>query len=354
MLQRLLATIFLVAAATCPTTSRAQLNDPCGCNAGLAPLVFTSTVDDRVQLEYFKQIDERQFEQIKKSGGLSGTYMAVISGSANYAQFNEKRSQLVSKESFKLNVSQSMSLVLNTVNTAEWGNCKRQCIQSQSGFVCDVSAVTATHVGASCSWKPQEAATPRSVNTVANGIQQPTQPIQPNALASWQIRRDPAVDLMLTFTLVPGPSNPPLIVSAIPTVPPAPPEAVQLGSCIGRGGQNGVTLWGPLGEFCNGLPPWGPYQTTGSPQPAQMCSCVGRRGFLGVRLWGPQGAPCGGIPNWGKYDQQCVPVAQMTLCGCYGQGNVLNGHVLWGPQGSTCGGIADWKSTYAQFCKAPK
>jgi len=355
MIRAVLASVLLLATFLLSPSASAQLNDPCSCNAGLVPEVLKFTSNTQVQLAFLQQIDQKQFEEIKKGGSASGNYLGIISGSANYNEFQQKRNELFSKTSFNLSVEESQSLLFSTVKTDAWGQCKKQCIQSQTGFNCDISEATSAVVAASCSWRPEGHAGKRTVSIVANAKALQSQEIEPNTMRSWQIARDPKTDLLLTFTLTPGSSAPPLRLAAVPIILPAPPKPVQLGYCVGKGGQDGVNLWGPLGETCNGIPAWGPYLTSGQPQPSQVCSCIGHGGFEGVRLWGPQGDACGGIPAWGTYSEQCAPTPTLAMCGCIGKGNILDGHVLWGPKDAACGGMPNnvW-GKYASYCVAPK
>ena len=201
MLQKVLFTALLLATCLASTPTYAQLNDPCGCNAGLAPEVTKFTSNSQVQLAFLQQIDQKQFEEIKKGGTLSGNYLGIISGSASYDEFQQKRNELFSKTSFNLSVDQSQSLLFSTVNTTDWGKCKKQCIQSQTGFICDISEATKSVVAASCSWRPEGQASKRTVEIVANAKPLKSQDIEPNTMRSWQIARNPNVDLLLTFTL---------------------------------------------------------------------------------------------------------------------------------------------------------
>jgi hypothetical protein len=332
----------------------AQLNDPCGCNAGLVPEVMSSSSNSQVQLAYLKLIDQKQFDESKKSGGISGNYLGIISASADYSEFDKKRSELFSKTNFRLSASESQSLMFSTVKTDAWGACKKQCIQSQAGFNCDVSEETDNVVGASCSWRPENVSASRVVRIVANGKTLQPQDIAPFTMRSWQVDRDPKKDLLLTFTLDPGSSAPPIRIAAKPKDLPRPSaKPVQLGYCLGQGGQKDIQLWGPLGENCNGIPAWGPYLTTGKPQPDEICACRGKGGFQGVQLWGPKDEPCGGVTSWGNYDQQCEPMPAVTLCGCLGQGDIVGGHVLWGPKSEACAGMPPHWGKYESYCVAP-
>lgn len=132
------------------------------------------------------------------------------------------------------------------------------------------------------------------------------------------------------------PSRPP---TATPTPTPMRIPSLYMGPCIGHGGVQSITFWGPEGQDCNNIPVWGKYLA--QPIQGQICSCLGHNGVEGVRLWGPQGQPCGGMLQWGTYSEQCKPVQSIMLCGCIGHGNMLEGQHLWGPGGERCGGMTD-------------
>jgi hypothetical protein len=130
-------------------------------------------------------------------------------------------------------------------------------------------------------------------------------------------------------------------------------RTLMLGSCLGRGGQDGVRLWGPAKELCNGVGGWGSYDAQVRAV-TTLGSCIGDGGFKGVRLYGPVGEPCGGFPAWGTYSSP-VSVFQTGISSCLGHGNVLAGHRLWGPAGAACGGFNDpvW-GTYREFNQRPQ
>jgi len=267
------------------------------------------------------------------------------------------------KEKFTLNEEQAQSFVLSETKTDDWAACKLACIRGQQGFACDATDVSKLVVTITCSWHPEGAPVnkhfvnvTRNAKSVPKKDMVPSDIIEPHTQRSWQFSRIPSEDLVLIMTLVPGSSTRPMKIAAVPEkVPPPGPVPVPLGYCVGRGGQSGVHLWGPLGEMCNGLPYWGPYLTTGDPPPPNFCSCVGHGGFEGVRLWGPQGALCGGNNGWGTYSEDCVSQQDLVLCGCLGHGKILEGHLLWGPKGANCGGMPDklkW-GKYSQYCVDP-
>ena len=133
------------------------------------------------------------------------------------------------------------------------------------------------------------------------------------------------------------------------------PRTLMVGSCVGRGGLEGVRLWGPSSELCNGLQAWGRYDAQVQPVTV-LGSCLGHGGVEGVRLYGPVGMPCGGMPNnvWGVYASP-VEVRRVGISSCLGHGNVLEGHRLWGPHGQRCGGMAapEW-GTYSEFRQLPQ
>lgn len=124
----------------------------------------------------------------------------------------------------------------------------------------------------------------------------------------------------------------------------------ELASCTPQNpgtGFTGLTFWGPKGDYCN-REHLGRYGNSAS-SPATLCSCTGRGGLEGVRLWGPQGQACAGISTWGTYSEQCVPAKVSKVCGCPGKGNSIAGHAIWGPAGQPCGGFVGW-GVYEQAC----
>ncbi|VVO46606.1 hypothetical protein PS893_00057 [Pseudomonas fluorescens] len=127
-------------------------------------------------------------------------------------------------------------------------------------------------------------------------------------------------------------------VSQLPR-PSGQPVGIAIGSCIGKGGVEGVRLWGPTSEYCNGISEWGFYDARVR-RVTQIGSCLGHGGEEGVRLYGPLGEDCGGIYTWGKYTN-AIDIATIGLSSCKGHGNILGGHDLWGPTGSLCGGMID-------------
>lgn len=341
-------------------SAQAALNDPCGCNAGLAPELIKYSSSSQVQLAFIKQIDEKQYDKIRKDGSTDTNIIDLISGSASYSEFNEKRHAYLSKANFSLNAEESESLLFNTVNTADWGACKRQCIKSQQGFICDIADFTEKNIAISCSWRPEGgAALNRPVKVIVNGTElTPQEKIYPYASRDWQLKREPKQELLITLTLENGPSQTLKILATPPQLPPLPPHPpeptpVKLGSCIGKGGLNGVQFWGPKDAPCNGIPEWGTYITPfteSAPAPAQVCSCTGHGGVNGVRLWGPEGHACGGIAQWGTYSDQCISASSLIVCGGIGHGKILANHVLWGPKGKASGGLWD---PYNLYCVEP-
>jgi hypothetical protein len=131
-------------------------------------------------------------------------------------------------------------------------------------------------------------------------------------------------------------------VSRLPDDPPPPPplpSGILIGSCIGRGGVQGVRMWGPPSEYCNGIKDWGFYDAQVQ-RVTQIGYCVGKGGEQGVRLFGPVGEQCGGIADWDKYSD-AVNIESIGFSSCKGRGAILAGHDLWGPTGARCGGMAD-------------
>lgn len=131
---------------------------------------------------------------------------------------------------------------------------------------------------------------------------------------------------------------------------------IEICSCTGRGGVEGVTLWGPKGAPCGGMvtgntQPWGTYSSSCRAM-QEVGKCTGEGGVLGLELWGPPGEVCGGL--WevkAKYSVGKRKAADIRLCSCKGHGGV-EGVTMWGPEGEYCAGIpdADW-GTFNADCK---
>lgn len=130
---------------------------------------------------------------------------------------------------------------------------------------------------------------------------------------------------------------------------------IEICYCVGKGGVEGLTFWGPKGEPCNGIAVWGTYSND-CRKVLKLYKCQGKGGVEGVTLWGPENCDCAGIPEWGKYKGNPVNISKFkssnssTLCSCMGHGNILQGMFLWGPSGEFCGGIQVW-GFYDSYCK---
>ncbi|WP_213956688.1 MULTISPECIES: hypothetical protein [unclassified Variovorax] len=198
-------------------SSHADLNDRCGCNAGLARQVFSSTSQSTLELAFLEQVDETQFEKLKKEASGEGNYFYVISGSANYKEFQTKLATLKRQTRFDLKSAQSQALLFSKVDTKDWLTCKTQCIAKDTGFFCDVSDLTIKTVVVSCSWRPQGTAKRSTVHVVADTVAEPPRPIDPNTIATWQFHRDPERPMLVTLSLQGGDSTT-LRVEAIPKI----------------------------------------------------------------------------------------------------------------------------------------
>lgn len=192
----------------------AQLNDSCGCNAGLAPEYFSSNTVSEEGYAFLHQIDEKQFHEIKKSGSADGKYLELFRASADYGEFDTKRREYLSKTSYKHSKDQSMSIVHTGTPTEDWLSCKRACIQ-QLGFHCGTSIITTSTAAISCSWKPEGAALKKTVSIVMNTQVISSETIDPNTTKDWQFARPVNQDLLLTFTLD-GLSSQSIKIAAIP------------------------------------------------------------------------------------------------------------------------------------------
>jgi hypothetical protein len=203
------------------TQAHAELNDICGCNAGLAREVVQYSSNSQLKLAFIQQIDEKQYDKIIKEGSVGVDVIDLISGTANYKQFDEKRRAYLSNTNFTFSVEQSQSLLFSTINTTDWGKCKRACIESQNGFFCDVADFTKKNIVASCNWKTVGVEKSRKVKVIADGESLKNETIDPNTSRDWHFARNPSQDILMTFTLENGPSRT-LKVVATPIAPQPP------------------------------------------------------------------------------------------------------------------------------------
>jgi hypothetical protein len=193
------ALIFSVLLINVQVKAFAQLNDSCGCNAGLAPEIVKTDQSSATQLAFIQQIDERQYEELKKTVKADGSFLDLVSGSVDYGDFQKRRSERLSRTGFNLSASDSQSFLLSRVSTENWLKCKKICITRQTGFSCDWSEYTDDVVTASCSWRPVGSSTRNRVKIVANMKSEPDGYIQPNTTSEWQFHRDPDKPLLITF-----------------------------------------------------------------------------------------------------------------------------------------------------------
>jgi len=59
--------LMLVVTLGVPSIASAQLNDPCGCNAGLGKRVFLAKMTSQYKFSFLKQVDEKQYLEIRKT-----------------------------------------------------------------------------------------------------------------------------------------------------------------------------------------------------------------------------------------------------------------------------------------------
>lgn len=198
-------------------SSLADLTDACGCNAGIAPQIFKASSQSTLELAFLEQVDERQYKELKRTVSGEGNYFFVISGSANYEDFQKRLSMLKRQTKFDIKSSQSQALLFSKVETKDWLACKQQCIAKQTGFVCDLSALTSLTVAVGCSWRPQGPSKRAKVSVVADAKGQADAFIEPNTTKEWHFRRDSSREMLVTLTLQHGDSRT-IRVAAIPQI----------------------------------------------------------------------------------------------------------------------------------------
>lgn len=188
------------------STAKAELTDPCGCDAGLARTFLRSSATNRASLAYLSQIDEKQYNGIKRGGG-GGIGIGKFFFRGSYEQFDQSRREYLSKMNYNTNVEQSRILVYENTKTSSWLKCKQDCIAQQRGFFCGLAKLTQNHTAVTCSWRPEGEAKKRKVTVTLNGQEKPSKEIEPNTTRDWQFERNRNATLLLTFTLESGSST---------------------------------------------------------------------------------------------------------------------------------------------------
>lgn len=205
------------------------------------------------------------------------------------------------------------------MHTTDWLQCKRDCLEKASGFVCDIVDYTAKVVSVGCSWRPPFQDKAREVTITANGKRLTDKmKVEPyiSATTDRQIDRDKNEDLLVTLTLDSGPSQT-LKLAAVPRAgddAEGTAQPMAIGSCLGAGSLAKVRFWGPAGQRCNGVKDWERYAVVPQDNVKRLCSC--KAGMLpGIPVqsggnvmndqtfWGPEGKPCMGREGWGTYNE---------------------------------------------------
>lgn len=325
---------------------------PANCDVALFQRDYSRIVErDAEFVSFLLSIDERNYEEAKHSA--SANVPGYFDGT--YDDFSKKRSRRLQDERSIRHRDQARDVLTSTMPAGAMDAWRSCVIGNRGGLYTYVASATDKNVTVVVGYvRPIGVGGLTDVKLSVNGLQ-----ISEEFGKDFEgergiqiTRKDKSeVSGVVNATVVGGGTFShnffvPEIVQWRTIVVPVP-----VGLCTGRGGQEGVQLWGPLGETCNNIVAWGPYLSPGS-QPTSIASCKGHGGFEGVTLWGPAGQPCGGIPVWGTYSANSTSLSTGEICGCIGRGNILEGHLLWGPKGASCGGFSGW-GTYTMTCKAP-
>jgi hypothetical protein len=121
----------LSAALFISTTSFAQVAsqlDISSCFNGLLQKQVDYRSDTRLALATLSQINSTNYEVMKHDASLAGQY-GILSGSANYSDFNDKRSTYFQQNQLSLQYYQSISLSTRTLDTEAYGTINK-CIDT--------------------------------------------------------------------------------------------------------------------------------------------------------------------------------------------------------------------------------
>ncbi len=317
------------------------------------------TSNDYTKVIYLNSIDEETFNKVKQDA--SATVPGYFDGS--WSNFQEERRKLRERTRYESTIEQSRFL-LTSVSLPDATDKWLGCIQAKSEASAFFGRIIGNPAGKKfklrITWKPgyELGLIPIIIiNSDVPGLKKDRK-ISPGTAVFTIERSKPDEEILLSVTGKGGnlARSFEVFIPAYKTPIITRPMPVELGSCIGRGGVQGVTFWGPVGADCNGIKDWGKYLVnTSISAPAKVASCIGKGGLEGVRLWGPEGQACGGIAGWGTYKEQSISTSNLAICGCVGHGNILEGMILWGPKDKACGGMAspEW-GFYDQYCVLPK
>jgi hypothetical protein len=116
------------------------LGSPADCAAALKQDVVTHASSEQQQYAYLNILDQHEFEEIKRGGSTSATFPiadALIKGSADYSDFQQRRSDLFQKVGYSASSAQSesdLSITTNPLAYAAYDHCMATYSRQQVGF----------------------------------------------------------------------------------------------------------------------------------------------------------------------------------------------------------------------------
>lgn len=342
-----------------------QISDNCS-DILLARTYYAAESNLQASMAWLNIIDSKSYSQNQREAS------ALIPGkfSGDYNSFNQARQAYFNKQNYNTSKQESES-ILNTYLPDQaiiaWSDCMQRNKEGLFFYLKDIDASTAI---IEVVWKPGY-----SINkpledvevSLSGGKSEALSNLEelPIGTSSYIIQRNTAnspVRGTLNASLKRGIFKAATSESINFLVPPLPvvkdlpsaasePEPIEICACIGKGGVEGLTFWGPKGEPCNGISGWGDYSSN-CVKVTDVASCTGDGNVTGVRAWGPIGEPCYGIPGWGTFSDNPTNLVAggVDYCAGKGQGNILISMDLYGPSDKYVGGFLNW-GFYQAYCK---
>jgi hypothetical protein len=295
-------------------------------------------------------VDQNNFESFKEA--YNGNAIVPIDGvpvsfGADYKSFRQKRDELHKKYNLNYHVKQSRAateLKFSVLSNSAYQKCLETYANTQSGVHLSATDISPSGVTVIFKWKnpPGDHRSarvqvtaigavgdyPRTINLVSDGSSSQIFGRNPQSelriSANWQGYHDEL--------LIP-------VIAQIPAKP-----ALEICSCRLP---NGITMWGPKGEFCGGQGDgaYGTYSTDCRVN-VEICNCIGKGGMGDIGAWGPKGAMCLADEYHSTYSTSCRRLDATDFCSCRAGMSNITGTTLWGPLNEFCGGprIVTWNS----------
>jgi hypothetical protein len=143
--------------ATSISTLPARADDPCGCNAVLAPSTQILESDERIALHFLNILEETSYEEAKKEG--AGAITLPIEGvplkfGGSYGDASEARRTRFQRLGFSSSRDESLKYLSSMVPSEQvraWADCKQSCGKELSCWIRSASAET---VVLRVAWRP--------------------------------------------------------------------------------------------------------------------------------------------------------------------------------------------------------